>query len=87
MKYIRRMNLKFLLILKEGIENGLITRFRNMGSLEANPEIKLRHSIGSAWKTTHIETNQKQLNPVNGTLQVSFNPYQMNTFRLLPATK
>ncbi len=72
---------------EEGIENGLITRFWNMGSSKSNPEIKLRHNIGSAWKTTHIETNQKQLNPVNGTLQVSFNPYQMNTFRLLTATK
>lgn len=72
---------------EEGIENGLITRFWNMGSSKSNPEIKLSHNIGNAWKTTHIETNEKQLNPVNGTLQVSFNPYQINTFRLLPETK
>lgn len=69
---------------EEGIENGIITRFWNMGSSKSNPEIKLSQNIGSAWQTTHIETNEKQLTPVNGTLSVSFNPYQINTFRLLP---
>lgn len=69
---------------EEGIENGMITRFWNMGSSKSNPEIKLSQNIGSAWQTTHIETNEKQLTPVNGTLSVSFNPYQINTFRLLP---
>ena len=72
---------------EEGIENGLITRFWNMGSSKSNPEIKLSQKIGSAWKTSHIETNEKQLTPVNRTLSVSFNPYQINTFRLLPETK
>ncbi len=72
---------------EEGIENGLITRFWNIGSSKSNPEIKLSYNIGSAWKTTHIETNEKQLNPTNGTLSISLNPYQINTFRLLPETK
>jgi alpha-mannosidase len=72
---------------EEGMSNGLIMRFWNMGSSTSNPEIKLSHNIGNAWKTTHIETNERQLNPVNGTLSVSFNPYQINTFRLLPERK
>ncbi len=72
---------------EEGMENGLIARFWNMGSAKSNPEIQLCQNIGSAWKTTHIETNEKQLYPVNGKLPVSFNPYQINTFRLLPETK
>ncbi|NDP20057.1 MAG: glycoside hydrolase [Paludibacter sp.] len=67
---------------EEGIENGVIVRAWNMGSSKSNPEIKLSHNIGSAWKTTHIETNEKLLNPINGKLSVSFNPYQMNTYRL-----
>ena len=70
---------------EEGMENGLIARFWNMGSARSNPEIKLSQNIGSAWKTTHIETNEKQLTPIKGTLSVSFNPFQINTFRLLPS--
>jgi alpha-mannosidase len=69
---------------EEGMENGLIARFWNMGSAKSNPEISLSHQIGSAWQTTHIETNENQLKPLNGTLSVSFNPYQIKTFRLLP---
>jgi alpha-mannosidase len=69
---------------EEGMENGLIARFWNISSLKSNPEIKLSHNILSIWKTTHIETNLKQLIPVNGTMMESFNPYQMNTYRLLP---
>ena len=72
---------------EEGMENGLITRFWNMGSSKSNPEITLNQNIGSAWQTTHIETNEKQLKPLNGALSVSFNPYQIKTFRVLPEAK
>lgn len=72
---------------EEGFNKGLITRFWNMGSTTSNPEIKLSQNIGSAWQTTHIETNEKQLNPLNGKLSVSFKPYQIQTFRLLPEGK
>jgi len=72
---------------EEGMGNGLIARFWNMGSAKSNPEISLSHHIGSAWQTTHIETNENQLKPLNGNLSVSFNPYQIKTFRLLPETK
>ena len=72
---------------EEGMKNGLITRFWNMGSSKSNPEIKLNQNIGSAWQTTHIETNENQLKPLNGTLSVNFNPYQIKTFRLLTEAK
>jgi len=67
--------------------NGLIARFWNMGSEKSNPEIKLSQNIGSAWQTTHIETNENPIKPLNGSLSVSFNPYQIKTFRLLPEAK
>lgn len=67
--------------------NGLITRFWNIGSSKSNPEIKLIQNIGSAWQTTHIETNENQLDPLNGVFLVSFNPYHIKTFRLLPEAK
>ncbi len=72
---------------EEGMVNGLITRFWNMGSSKSNPEIKLSQNIGSAWQTIHIETNETQLKPLNDKLSVSFNPYQIKTFRLLPEAK
>jgi alpha-mannosidase len=72
---------------EEGIDNGLIARFWNMGSSKSNSELKLSQNIGSAWQTTHIETNEKQLKPLNGVLSVSFNPHQIKTFRLLPEAK
>jgi alpha-mannosidase len=72
---------------EEGMDNGLISRFWNIGSSKSNPEIKLSQNIGSAWQTTHIETNENQLKPMNGVLSVSFNPYQIKTFRLLPEAK
>jgi alpha-mannosidase len=72
---------------EEGMDNGLITRFWNIGSSKSNPEIKLSQNIGSAWQTTHIETNENPIKPLNGSLSVSFNPYQIKTFRLLPEAK
>jgi len=34
-----------------------------------------------------METNQKQLNPIDEILSVNFNPSQIQTFRLLPLIK
>ncbi|MDR6562117.1 MULTISPECIES: glycosyl hydrolase-related protein [unclassified Arcicella] len=51
---------------EEGIENGLITRFWNFDSKQVSPTIKLSKPIGTAWQTTHVETNEQQLTPMNG---------------------
>jgi alpha-mannosidase len=66
---------------EEGIENGIIARFWNFKNEPVNPVIKLNTSIERAWQTSHIETNQKELNPIDGTLPVIFNQNQIKTFR------
>lgn len=68
---------------EEGIENGLITRFWNLQNKSSQPKIKLNKPIGRAWLTSHIETNEKLLKPLKGTLPVQFNPHQINSYRLL----
>jgi alpha-mannosidase len=68
---------------EEGIENGLITRFWNMDLKPLKPVIKLSKPINSAWQTTHLETNEQKLKPINGTLKVNFNQFQMKTYRLM----
>ena len=67
---------------EEGTDNGLITRFWNLKSEIVHPVIKLYKPIKNAWKTTHIETNEKLLKTVKGTLPVDFKAHQINTYRL-----
>jgi alpha-mannosidase len=68
---------------EEGIENGLITRFWNMNAEAAGPTIQFSKPIQKAWQTSHIETNERLLLPVNNTLKVDFSKHQMNTYRLM----
>ena len=68
---------------EEGIENGLITRFWNMNNETETAKLKLNNPIAEAWQTTHIETNEKKLNPIVGELLVNFKQNQINTYRLL----
>ena len=68
---------------EEGIENGLITRFWNFNSKPVNSVVKLFKPISTAWQTTHVETNEQQLTPINGMLKANFNQYQLKTYRLL----
>jgi alpha-mannosidase len=72
---------------EEGIENGLITRFWNFKNEPVSPLIKLNVPIARAWETTHIETNKKELTPVDGALSVFFNKNQINTFRIFTGPK
>lgn len=67
---------------EEGIENGLITRFWNLNAKPVSPIVKLSKPINGAWQTTHVETNEQKMKPLNGALKVNFNQFQMNTFRL-----
>ncbi len=67
---------------EEGMSKGLITRFWNMSAAKSNSVIKSSQNIDSAWQTTHIETNEKQLIPVNGMLPLSFKPHEIKTYRL-----
>ena len=67
---------------EEGIENGLITRFWNFNAKPVSPILKLSKPIKTAWQTTHIETNEQKLKPLNGILKANFNQFQMKTFRL-----
>ena len=67
---------------EEGIENGLITRFWNFNAKPVNPILKLSKPINTVWQTTHIETNEQKLKPMNGVVKTNFNQFQMKTYRL-----
>lgn len=68
---------------EEGIEKGLITRYWNMDSKPVSPIITLSKPINLAWQTSHIETNEQKIKPLNGALKANFNQFQMKTYRLI----
>lgn len=69
---------------EEGIDDGVITRFWNFKNEHVNTVVNFSTPIKRAWQTTHIETNEKKLKPIDGTLSVHFNQNQIKTFRLIP---
>jgi alpha-mannosidase len=69
---------------EEGIGQGLVARLWNVPNKSATPTLTLVVPIQEAWKTTHIETNERQLTPAGRQLKVSFAPHQLNTFRFRP---
>lgn len=72
---------------EEGIDNGIIVRLWNFKNEPVKTLINLNSPIESAWQTTHIETNQKELTPIDGKLPIYFNKNQIKTFRLILDTK
>ncbi len=70
---------------EEGIDNGLITRFWNVGQVPALTRIKMPLPILKAWKISHIETNESALNPVKGELHFNIRSNQMSTYRIIPS--
>lgn len=67
---------------EEGIENGLITRFWNLRPTPGRPMITFNKPVKSAWQTTHIETDERQLVPQKNSLKPGFRQNQIQTFRL-----
>jgi alpha-mannosidase len=68
---------------EEGIENGIITRFWNFNNKEITPKIQFNATLKSAFQTSHIETNEKEIEVAKNTIQFKFQPFQMATFRQL----
>jgi alpha-mannosidase len=68
---------------EEGIENGIITRFWNFYDKEVTPKIQFNTPLKSAFQTSHIETNEKEIEVVKNTIDFKFQPFQMATFREL----
>ena len=62
--------------------NGLIARFWNMENSPVKPTLSFASPIVNAWKTSHIETNEKMLKPLQGKLGLNFGANQINTYRL-----
>jgi alpha-mannosidase len=67
---------------EDGISKGLITRFWNMDSKPLSPVVRLSKPIHSASQTTHVETDELILKPINGVLKAEFNQFQMKSYRL-----
>jgi len=67
---------------EDGVDKGLITRFWNMATTPAQPMLQNSRPIKSAWKTSHIETDELRMKPIGKTLKLQIKPLQMNTYRL-----
>lgn len=68
---------------EEGIENGIITRFWNFSEKGVAPKIQFNTLLKSAFQTSHIETNEKEIEVAKNTIKFDFKPFQMATFRQL----
>jgi len=53
-----------------------------MENSSVKPTLSFARPIVSAWKTSHIETNEKMLKPLQGKLGLNFGANQINTYRL-----
>lgn len=69
-------------IAEEGVKNGFIARFWNTSSRQEKVEISLSKNIKSAFKTSHIETNESVIPITKGNVEFDFNQNQINTYRL-----
>jgi alpha-mannosidase len=67
---------------EEGVKDGWIARFWNTSNQPEKAEIGLASNIKSAYKTSHIETNESSISSKNGEVQLDFNKNQINTYRL-----
>ncbi len=68
---------------EEGLNNGIIARLWNFKASSISTKLSLATPLTAAWQTSHIETNEKRLNPMNGALPVTLAQQQINTYRLL----
>jgi len=62
--------------------NGLIARFWNTQNSSVNPTLSFNKPVLSAWKTSHIETNEKMLKTLKGKLGLNFGAHQIKTYRV-----
>ena len=68
---------------EDGIDKGVVVRLWNLSDDAARTTIKMETGIGSANRTSHIETDLESV-PVNsdGGVSASFARQQLQTFRL-----
>lgn len=67
---------------EEGITNGVISRFWNVKGTQVSPTVRGAIPIRKSWQTTHLETNERLINPSQGQLRLNFAPHQLNTYHL-----
>ena len=67
---------------EDGIKNDLTTRFWNMNETPSRPIVKFSSPVRQAWHTTHIETIEKKIEILNGSLKLDFRPNQIKTYKL-----
>lgn len=67
---------------EEGIENGLITRFWNFNAQPISAVVTFGIPLSKAWQSSHIETNESLLSPIENRLKVDFKRFQLNTYKL-----
>jgi alpha-mannosidase len=66
---------------EEGIEAGIMTRFWNFSNKKQNPKIGINADLKAAFQTSHIETNEREIELQKNMVQFNFKPYEMATFR------
>lgn len=67
---------------EEGIDHGLIVRVWNQGNKNSTCSISAASPIVKAFKTTHVEIDEKQITPVQGTLKTTIGHNRIETFRV-----
>lgn len=68
---------------EDGLQKGLVTRIWNMNEREADSHLQFAKPVKTAWRTSHIETDEAVLKPVSGKLPVMLRPHQIRTYRVI----
>jgi alpha-mannosidase len=67
---------------EEGIDNGIILRVWNMNNLDVNCVISSVFPIRRCYYTSHIETDQSEIVPINGQMKLKIGHNRLQTFRI-----
>jgi alpha-mannosidase len=69
---------------EDGIGKGVTVRLWNLGDKPTEAKVSFAPGIGSARRTTHVETDLEPLTPADGALTATFARQQLQTYRLTP---
>ncbi len=68
---------------EDGNEKGHIVRLWNMANNNTDVTVSFNQQIGAAYQTTHVETDLRNANVVNGDLKEEVGHHQLMTYRIL----
>ena len=69
---------------EEGVAKGLIARLWNQSGAPASATVRLNGGMQKAWKTTHLEIDEKVMKPSVSGLNIKLKRFGIATYRLVP---